>query len=214
MGRRERGIGEYSVEEIAEVLAAHRPDTGPSERAGRHAAVAMVLREGPGGRLETLFIQRSEHPGDPWSGQMAFPGGRRDAQDASVEAAARRETLEEVGIDLAPARRMGRLSDIEGGRLNAFRLSVSPFVFHHPDPPEVTLDRREVADSVWVPLGYLGDVGNVKPYVFPQDSSGRTFPSFQYEGYPIWGLTFRIITSFVRLFGVELPGEPAINVED
>lgn len=214
MGRGERGIGECSVAEITAVLAAHQPDTGPSERAGRHAAVAMVLREGPGGRLETLFIQRTEHPGDPWSGQMAFPGGRRDAQDASVEAAARRETFEEVGIDLTPATRVGRLDDIEGGRLSTFRLSVSPFVFHYPDPPAVTLEEREVADSVWVPLAYLGDVGNVVPYQFPQDPAGREFPSFQYEGYPIWGLTFRIITSFVRLFGVELPREPRMTGED
>ena len=202
-----RPIEQYGIDEIAEVLAAHKPDTGPSERAGRNAAVAMILRPSTDESLEALFIQRAKHPNDPWSGQMAFPGGRQDPGDATIESAALRETREEVGIELDAARALGRLHDIEGGRLQEFSLSVSPFVYYHPAPPTPT-PNEEVADTVWVPLGYFGDLSNIEPYVFDRDPLGREFPSFQYKGYTIWGLTYRIISNFVDLFGVTLPGEP------
>ena len=65
----------------------------------RHAAVALMLRE-RSGRLELLVIQRAEKAGDPWSGHMALPGGRREPGDRDAYDTARRETLEEVGIDL------------------------------------------------------------------------------------------------------------------
>ncbi|MGB5283894.1 MAG: NUDIX domain-containing protein, partial [Polyangiales bacterium] len=64
------------------------------------AAVAMLLREGASGP-EVFFIRRAEHPRDPWSGHMAFPGGRRDAGDATLLDTAMRETREEVGVDLS-----------------------------------------------------------------------------------------------------------------
>lgn len=210
MGRNPRDIGACSVEEIAEVLAAHKPDTAPSEQAERHAAVAMILREGASGLVETLFILRAEHPGDRWSGQMALPGGRRDPGDATLEDVARRETLEEVGIELAPEMRVGRLNDVSGGRLKPFNLSVSPFVFHHPNPGQVTLNHEATA-SVWVPLAHFGDVRNVVPYSFSLDPAGPSFASFQYEGFTIWGLTFRIIGSLVQLFGIELPEGPRFS---
>jgi 8-oxo-dGTP pyrophosphatase MutT (NUDIX family) len=59
-----------------------------------------MLREGPAG-LELLFIRRAEHEADPWSGQMGFPGGRAEAGDTDLKQTAIRETLEEIGIDLA-----------------------------------------------------------------------------------------------------------------
>ena len=66
----------------------------------QQAAVAVVLREGDSGS-EILFIERSTREDDPWSGHMAFPGGRVEAADANTRAAAERETLEEVGVSLA-----------------------------------------------------------------------------------------------------------------
>ena len=64
-----------------------------------------------------------------------------------------------------------------------------------------------MADTVWLPRSYLGEPADIRPYVFPRDPTKREFPSWQYDGYTIWGLTYRIVASYLRLFGVEIPGE-------
>ena len=199
----------FTLPAVREALAGHTPFIAEPGAAPRNAAVAMILREGQGG-LETLFIKRAEYEGDPWSGQMAFPGGRQDPEDDTVEHAARRETLEEVGIPLPADSCWGRLDDLVGGRLASQRLSVTPFVFYHPEPPPVT-PNYEVAATVWIPLSHLADPKNVHPYVFPIDPYAREFPAFRYEGYTIWGLTFRIVANFMKLFGIDHPGEPKVT---
>ena len=99
------------------------PTDGPS------AAVAAVMRIGLAG-AEMLFIERSSKKGDPWSGQMAFPGGRTAALDEHSLATAVRETKEELDLDLANLRPLGRLSDLEGGpRGTRQRLRVTPHLF-------------------------------------------------------------------------------------
>ena len=186
-------------------MAQHRPQTEPSRAARRNAAVALILRNGSPGRLEALFIQRAEHPEDPWSGHMALPGGRQDPGDDDIESVARRETLEEVGIDLAKeGRLLGRLDDITGGRLGAYGMAVTPFVYHC-DAPYTLAHNHEVAATVWVPLAHLGHPANVREYVFPIDPLHRTWASIPYGPYTIWGLTYRIVANFVELFGVSLP---------
>ncbi|MGH7644285.1 MAG: NUDIX hydrolase, partial [Gemmatimonadales bacterium] len=91
-------------------LAAHVPRVEDAPEA-QPAAVALALLEGSTG-LELLLIKRAEREGDPWSGQIALPGGRRDPQDPDLLATALRETLEETGLDLAGAERLGTLDDL------------------------------------------------------------------------------------------------------
>ena len=90
------------------------------------------------------------------------------------------------------------------------RLTVSPFVFHHPAPPTIT-PNHEVASTVWIPLNFMADPANVTPYQYSLDPKNREFPAFEYEGYTVWGLTFRILANFFALFGVKLPREPLIT---
>ena len=91
--------------------------------------MALVLRAGGVG-LDLLLIQRTEHPADPWSGHVAFPGGRADPDDVSLVATAIRETREEVGIDLGGAEHIGALDEIQAvGRMRAMGLSIAPHVF-------------------------------------------------------------------------------------
>lgn len=208
-----RPMENCTLAEIRERLARFAPETAPSDGLGRVAAVAMVLRHGENGALEVLFMQRATREGDPWSGQMAFPGGHVEQDDASVDAAARRETLEEVGLALTPDMLLGRLSDVFGGRLRTFELTVCPLVYYCPEPGEL-VHNYEVAATVWVPLAYLGDVGNIGSYYFPRDPEQRAFSCFNYGPYTIWGLTYRILAQFMGLFGVTLPTErPMTDVE-
>jgi len=202
-------IAATGIDAVTARLQDYHANTEPSKRSQRQAAVAMTLREGESGGLEALFIKRAEHPLDPWSGHMAFPGGRRDSPEESLEDIARRETLEEIGLELDPSMRVGRLDDLDGGRLRPHELSVSPFVFFHPDPGEL-IPNYEVDDIVWVPLGFMADPSNISIYHYPPDPANRPFPSFLVgPGYNIWGMTYRMVTQFMELFGVKLPIEGA-----
>src|SRR2546421_732987 len=91
-------------------LRGHHPQ--PAAAAGaRPAAVSLVLVEGPRG-VDLLLIRRAERPDDPWSGQIALPGGRQDPDDVDLLATAARETREETGVELASAERLAVLDDL------------------------------------------------------------------------------------------------------
>src|SRR5712671_5651245 len=100
-----------SSESIRQALSVHVPATGPFFPDRDHAAVALVLA-GESDGLKLCFIRRVEKVTDPWSGHMAFPGGRAGPGDPSARAVAERETQEEVALDLRNARMIGALSDL------------------------------------------------------------------------------------------------------
>lgn len=165
----------------------------------REAAVAAVLR---GDRApELLFIRRAEHPSDPWSGHMAFPGGRVDAADPSPLHAARRETREEVRLDLeASARLVGRLSTLPAvGRGRPVPLVIHPFVFvAGTDHPPLEPDPREVQEAVWVPLAHLLDPARRSTLRYEHEGRALDLPCCRYRGRVIWGLTLRMFDELAR----------------
>ena len=132
-------------------------------RAGRRASIALVLRVNPEtGDEEALFIKRTVRSGDPWSGNVALPGGRREVGDRDDCATAARECLEEVGVDVGDGARWEALGRIADDRvvLNGRRpLVLSTFGFLRRDdakaPIEVTPQPSEVAHAWWVPTTAL-----------------------------------------------------------
>jgi hypothetical protein len=103
-----------SVDLARRALAALTPaETFESSEGRSHAAVAAILRDAPNPgsdeppTLEALFIKRATHEHDPWSGHMAFPGGRHERGDLTLLRTAMRETEEEVGLDLSTAELLG-----------------------------------------------------------------------------------------------------------
>ncbi len=82
----------FDLSTIRQRLQQYQGEIYPPNANTRQAAVAVILRE-VDDELEILFIKRSETPGDPWSGHMAFPGGHEDPGDEDLKQAAVRETL-------------------------------------------------------------------------------------------------------------------------
>ncbi len=166
------------------------------------AAVAMLLREGSVGP-EVFFIRRAEHPRDPWSGHMAFPGGRQDAGDATLLDTAVRETLEEVGLDLQrEADQIGQLDDLQAiARGKPQETVIRPFVFEvHREHP-IRVDETEVAEALWTPLLplYRGEVDTTRPYQW--QGTQIDFPAYDVDGRVVWGLTYQMLRSFFRILG-------------
>jgi 8-oxo-dGTP pyrophosphatase MutT (NUDIX family) len=199
------------LEAIRRSLAARAPQVAPApvDASPRGAAVAMCLRESRDG-TEVLFIERARREGDPWSGHMAFPGGRIDPGDRSSRRAAERETFEEVGMSLVGAERLGRLDDMRGHHAAGHpALVISGFVYHVSDPPPLVLS-DEVEHAFWFPLAELLDPRRHVDYRFGPGSEWR-YPGIlvgEPERHVVWGLTYRFLEVFFAAIGRPLPERP------
>lgn len=199
------------IDEIEPRLSSHEP-TLLDLRNNRHAAVAMILRPATPG-LEVLLIERTRNEADPWSGQMALPGGMVEAYDASARAAAQRETLEEVGVDLTEAAFVGRLDDVQGRhRAHQRGIVVSGFVFFD-ERRQRAVPNYEVADIIWEPLTTFMDARHAA-FVESPAAPGERFPGVRVghsEHQIVWGLTRRFIMSFFELTGQPFRAAPAAS---
>lgn len=186
--------------EVRGALEARVPKELPEH--DKWAAVAMLLRD-VGSGPEVFFIRRAEQPRDPWSGHMAFPGGRREPEDGSLLQTAIRETREEVGFDLGvDAERIGQLDDLQAiARGRPQETVIRPFVFDVHGSAAVRADNREVAEALWAPLMplYRGEVDTVRPYDW--HGTRVDFPAYDVEGRVVWGLTYQMLRSFFRILG-------------
>lgn len=187
---------------LSEALASYASDADdpPIHEGDRlQAAVSVVIRGG--GELELLLIKRATSERDPWSGHMALPGGRRDGSDADLAATARRETLEETGVDLARVGvALGRLDDVAPSSARLPRLTISAFVFGVPGQTIATVASHEIERVLWVPLDALRDRAARVPLDVPLPGGPKSFPSYRVEGEHVWGLTYRIVSQFLERY--------------
>ena len=165
----------------------------------REAAVALVLQPKVGG-LRALFILRAKKEGDPWSGQMALPGGHRETIDTDLVETARRETHEEIGLDLNQAGRyLGSLAGIRANPRAGFDLVVTPQVFALEDKAVPLQPNEEVAEVLWGNLDEMISGRSLTDASFPEFQREGTFPGYQVGAQVVWGLTFRMINDFFEL---------------
>jgi 8-oxo-dGTP pyrophosphatase MutT (NUDIX family) len=134
---------------------------------------------------------------------MAFPGGRVDPGDVDAEAAAQRETLEEVGLDLAGAERLGQLDDRVAGPGRVGDLVLSSFVYHLPERPALVRN-HEVRTTLWVPVAVLVAPDRRVEHPWPRASPVSRFPGIlvgEPERHVVWGLTYRVVEDLLAVCG-------------
>lgn len=181
---------------VRRVLAS-RPGVIDHDPAARPAAVAVILHEDSAG-ISALFIKRAEQIGDPWSGQIAFPGGRYEERDGDLLSTAIREAREETGIDLDPAETLGPLDDVNPRSPHLPPIVVRPFVFAVPHRTPHTNSPGEVQRSFWIPFRTLIDPATSTQVTMTLRGVPRTFTAYKVEDEIIWGMTERIVRLFLE----------------
>jgi len=156
---------------------------------GSHAAVAILLRE-RNDDLEFFLVKRAEVEGDPWSGDMAFPGGKRCQNDEDLSETAMRETLEETAIDLREKSMLGYMKPIYSSVRTSMK--VQPVVFIYDEEPEVSLN-YELTRYLWAPIKEL-----VRSRA-KEDVKGWNSDVYKYAGEVVWGLTFRMLEKLIEI---------------
>ena len=159
-----------------------------------NAAVAILLKL-DNRDLDVLFVKRAENPRDPWSGQIALPGGKSSPKDRSLKDTVFREVLEETGINLLERCRFLGVIPALRSRLHP-EIRILPFIFLLQHEPIIRLNINELERYYWIPIKDLiinERVTRLKPGIRP---------AFIIGDIKIWGLTYRILKAFFNALGV------------
>lgn len=188
---------QHTLDDIAERLGRHTYKKQYVEGRRTRAAVAMIMRK-LSDDLEILFIERATDERDPWSGHLAFPGGKVE-QGEQARQAAERETREEIGLALESERYLGRMSDIVGANLP---VRVSCFAYAAVTAAIHPVVNREVRDVFWVRLSDIGDP--IRHQTATVGFSGRLLevPAIilpQPDKPALWGITYRLVMQFLEI---------------
>ncbi len=145
------------------------------------------------------FIRRRVRAGDPWSGQMAFPGGFQASDAEPLETTARRETLEEIGLDLARhGRGLGALDEVSPMTPRLPPIVIAPFVFAAAALPPL-VPGEEAQEALWIPVREILDPANRTTFTLALPSGSHDFPAIQVRDRVVWGLTERILRTVSSL---------------
>ncbi len=194
-------MADQEAEELREavpaLLAWPEPVGVPDEAVDRRAAVTIVLSPAPDviSRVEALFIQRAELERDPWSGHIAFPGGRVELDDADLLRTAQRELEEETGLVIARNDYLGRLDDLHPRSQHLPSIAVTPFVAWL-EPRVCVQESGELAGHYWVPLSDLASPA-LRSSFQRNAPIPRRFETMEVAGITVWGMTLTILDNFL-----------------
>jgi 8-oxo-dGTP pyrophosphatase MutT (NUDIX family) len=167
-----------------------RPVSGTEDA---DAAVALLLKNA--NRLfDVLFVKRVKRPADPWSGQTALPGGKRDPNDEHLKQTIIRETLEETNINLEDHCQFLGTVRIEHSAPRP-EIRILPFVILLEHEPTIRLNEKELEGHTWIPLKALDEHRGKVKFSFGE------FPAYIMGDQVIWGLTYRIVENFFHAMG-------------
>lgn len=187
----------HTLGDIAERLGSHKHKKQHIAGRRTRAAVALIMRELPGD-LEILFIERATDDRDPWSGHLAFPGGKVEMGERARQAA-ERETREEIGLVLESERYLGRMSDIVGANLP---VRVSCFAYAAVTDAIHPVASPEVRDVFWVRLSEIRNQERHRTVTVGFSGRSLEVPAIilpQADKPALWGITYRLVMQFLEI---------------
>ena len=160
----------------------------------RKAAVCIMLFQ-KADKWSTTLIKRVVYKG-VHSGQMAFPGGKKEQNEDYIQTAIR-ETEEEVGVSIKKEQVIGKLSPIYIPPSNMY---VEPIIAFYPNQPIYIKQESEVDSIIEVPLDLLmnEDIRKTKP-IIQNNGTKITVPHFDVHGHIVWGATAVMISELVDI---------------
>lgn len=162
------------------------------------AAVLLAITKGK--QPEIIFTRRTQHL-NSHPGQVAFPGGKRDAQDLNLYSTALREAEEEIGLSALQVEPLGRLSDV----ISLHGMKVTPYVALVPEALEYRLCKEELDAVFTVPIDWLlEDPRSHTDVIQLTDTSKLYVPSYSYQEFTIWGLSAMMLVEFLQV-GFNMP---------
>ena len=164
----------------------------------KHAGVMLLLFP-EAGQLHTTFIQRTaDNPNDPHSGQVSFPGGKRDESDATMMHCALRETEEEIGVSMQQIEVLGELTQLY---IPVSHFNVHPFVGFAAEKPSFTLQQSEVKSVLNLPVSHFLEKNNLgKTDITVRSFTMKDVPYFKAGDSRIWGATAMILSEFLSVW--------------
>jgi 8-oxo-dGTP pyrophosphatase MutT (NUDIX family) len=156
----------------------------------KESAVAVILFE-TSNELKCTLIQRPHYEG-AHSGQISFPGGKKEHQDTDLLITSMRETFEEIGIQLLHENLVGTLTSVY---IPVSNFKVAPYVFYFPTTPMYKADNFEVAEIVEIKIKELLSESVIKQTSIPISNGNllKDIPYFDLENKIIWGATALIL---------------------
>ena len=160
----------------------------------KNAAVMICLSPGLND-INTVFIKRNAYDG-PHSGQVSFPGGVFEENDIFLVETARRETKEEIGIDIGKSAILGALTPLS---IPVSNMNVYPFVGFYGSDPVFTPDKREVEYLIHTTLSELADPKCINREQWVLHGQKIEVPFYDVKGNIIWGATAMILCEFLTV---------------
>ncbi len=181
-------LSQFRIEILRNHLKPTVHEREASSDLGHRAAVVLLLNSFEK-EISLLLVRRAVRLTDPWSGQMAFPGGYMTSQDTCVLDTAIRETREEVGINLIEHELLGTINDVSS---TTRVLIVTPFVALLRNRVGVILQKDEIAEAAWIPINDLLMLPLSKQHIRTTEGELEVDGILCHDQI-IWGLTLRMI---------------------